>query len=223
MFGKDKTMEKLREICKDSGADFVMECRRMRNFAADALDQVDYCINKCPRAVVCAEGLKSIAQKAGMAGEPKLKAGDRIIIGMTPIGREETVAEVSPSGKWFRIAPGAWLSTEDIGSIEVLAPASTPPVMITGDELKTLGNTLGEVVHSEWMKARAEEKGWHHPRDCPVITHDGNESKDPHCPNCHTCMVPFADLPDSEKKLTMMYPGVFLVKLESMGYRIVKK
>jgi hypothetical protein len=43
------------------------------------------------------------------------------------------------------------------------------------------------------------------------------------CPNCHPCMRPYKDLPDSEKELPRAYPALFFNVLEELGYAIIHK
>lgn len=114
---------------------------------------------------------------------------------------------------------------------------------ITTEEMKEIRERLGEKVHELWMQKRALEKGWHDPKNCPKVSdierihqahiekHAGEVGKatvalvkgEPHCPNCHPCMVPYKDLPDSEKVLDRQYPMVFFQILEEIGYTVQKR
>jgi len=43
------------------------------------------------------------------------------------------------------------------------------------------------------------------------------------CTNCHSCMRPYAELPDSEKELDRAYPAEFFKILDEMGYMVTVK
>jgi hypothetical protein len=43
------------------------------------------------------------------------------------------------------------------------------------------------------------------------------------CPQCHDCMRPYKDLPDSEKELDRAYPAEFIKILDSMGFMLTVK
>lgn len=94
-------------------------------------------------------------------------------------------------------------------------------------ELAEITEKLGEAVHIAWMDKRKKEKGWHHPNECPncenkYISEPGIPPT-PNCSTCHPCMVPYKDLPDSEKELDRAYPRTFIKILGEMGYEIVQQ
>lgn len=99
---------------------------------------------------------------------------------------------------------------------------------IPEDELEIITEKMAEEVHNAWLKKRAKEKGWHHPKDCPVRKYVGysktQDEKPPRpCSACHDCMIPFSEVSDKEKELSRSYPAIFIKLLDIMGYDIVKK
>jgi hypothetical protein len=120
--------------------------------------------------------------------------------------------------------------------------------MLTEEDLWKLTEKMGEAVHIAWMEKRKKEKGWHAPEKCPgppicptcngtkeVTTPLNTGGSETHkcatcsgkgrvpCIACHPCMVPYKDLPDSEKELDRRYPIVLLRILNEMGYEVVSK
>jgi len=113
--------------------------------------------------------------------------------------------------------------------------------MPTEQELFEIGERMGEAAHVAWMEKRRKERGWHAPEDCPCFERDCgacggtkvnreghpcigcNGTGHAHCVNCHPCMRPYKDLPDSEKELNRPYPQVFMKILADMGYVVDKK
>lgn len=100
--------------------------------------------------------------------------------------------------------------------------------MLSKKELIEISERMGEAVHNAWMEKRKEEKGWHAPENCTQrfrpksqIRMSMNDSK--HCDNCHPCMRPYSELPDSEKELDRQYPKLFLQILDKMGYEVVRQ
>ena len=99
----------------------------------------------------------------------------------------------------------------------------------TETEIKKLSEEMGNAVHVAWMEKRKKEKGWHDPAECPTkkstpgfeLMQGPSDGK--HCPDCHPCMVPYAELPDSEKELDRAYPRIFIGILDKMGYKIERK
>lgn len=94
--------------------------------------------------------------------------------------------------------------------------------------LLEISERMGEAVHNAWMKKRKKEKGWHNPKDCP---NHPKGSKDfmktengvyLYCSNCHSCMRPYSELPESEKELDRKYPKLFFKILDDMAYTFVK-
>jgi hypothetical protein len=120
---------------------------------------------------------------------------------------------------------------EDLGAAEEIKKWLKETGSITPDEITTLTERMAEVVHQQWMEKRAKEKGWHSPEECPQHPARNNPAipwnllpKDAkYCENCHPCMRPYADLPDSEKDLDRAYPGEFFKILGEMGYMVTKK
>lgn len=125
--------------------------------------------------------------------------------------------------------------------------------MLNDNELVKISDIMGNAVHHKRMEKRAKEKGWHSPENCPerqnklcyhcksagAFTDTGKvccckfgqvdtrkecdlyEFKS--CKNCHPCMVPYSELPESEKELDRDYPREFIRALDILGYEIVKK
>jgi hypothetical protein len=103
--------------------------------------------------------------------------------------------------------------------------------MPTEQELFEIGERMGEAAHVAWMERRKKEKGWHNPDECPLrenhakvrlgLIPKGGSQK--FCPDCHPCMRPYKDLPDSEKEINRPYPQVFMKILADMGYVVEKK
>ena len=94
-----------------------------------------------------------------------------------------------------------------------------------------ISERMGEAVHNAWMEKRKKDKGWHNTNDCPGKTPDsalrmaGIDPKYPpkkFCDRCHPCMVPYKDLPDSEKELDREYPKLFFKILGDMGYQVIE-
>lgn len=118
--------------------------------------------------------------------------------------------------------------------------------------LPEIAEKLGEAVHNMWMAKRKAEKRWHSPEECPDkkkgcsncdhwndvdLCGKGHNIKKPSnhdcsdffprnlilCSQCHTCMRPYKDLPDSEKELDRAYPAEFIKILDSLGYMLTRK
>ncbi len=91
--------------------------------------------------------------------------------------------------------------------------------------IEQVAEKMGAKVHELWMAKRKAEKGWHSPEECSKRKQENNEtakSYELYCENCHTCMRPYSELPDSEKELARQYPQVFLDILREEGYKIIK-
>lgn len=85
-------------------------------------------------------------------------------------------------------------------------PIDTSGVDLT-DDLQQLVETLAESVHDGWAKRRIAE-GWTlgDQRDDEVKT--------------HPCLVPYVDLPDSEKDIDRGTVELTIKSLVAMGYRV---
>jgi len=99
-------------------------------------------------------------------------------------------------------------------------------IIISDDELEIITEKMAEGAHEAWLKKRAEEKGWHHPKDCPVL-HSTKKLRFPEvesgCSLCHQCMVPYEEVPEKDKELARAYPEIFIKALDQLGYKIVKE
>jgi len=99
------------------------------------------------------------------------------------------------------------------------------------EELMEISERMGNKVHKVWMEKRRKEKGWHSPEECPIrkaerISVNASMMGMPlgkFCDNCHPCMRPYKDLPDSVKELDREYPKVFLKILNEMGFQVIKR
>ena len=98
--------------------------------------------------------------------------------------------------------------------------------MIEPEKMKEISEKMGEAVHNAWMEKRKKEKGWHSPEECPsnrdsiVEVSIDHKPSSPRCPQCHPCMRPYKDLPESEKELDRQYPELFFKILEEMSYKV---
>jgi len=100
------------------------------------------------------------------------------------------------------------------------APKAPPAYVPSLDDLKVIREAMAKHAHDVWMKARAAEKGWHNPKDCPTKLNPINPVGD--CPLCHPCMVPYEELNKTEQDIDRAYPIAFLNILKDMGYMVVK-
>lgn len=111
----------------------------------------------------------------------------------------------------------------------------TKKALLSSVEIREISELMGEAVHNQWMELRKAEKGWHAPENCPAkesyaklqsLPEKQRPPKVPalgkYCDNCHPCMRPYKDLPESEKVLDRQYPALFLKVLKSKGYMIAR-
>lgn len=88
------------------------------------------------------------------------------------------------------------------------------PIDTTGvqlpEELVELAELLAKNTHDLWAQARLAE-GWTY-----GLTRDNQEKKNP-------CLVPYEELPDSEKEYDRRTSQEVLSVLYAMGYRLVKE
>lgn len=108
-------------------------------------------------------------------------------------------------------------------------PRPMPPDWMPNlEEFRVIREAMSKHAHDVWMKARATEKGWHNPKDCPRLKtlEPGQniplDSEGKRCPQCHPCMVPYEEMPKTEQDIDRAYPNAFLKILAQMGYVIAK-
>lgn len=87
-------------------------------------------------------------------------------------------------------------------------PIDTSGVLLT-DDLRSLTERLAENAHEIWAAQRMSD-GWRYgPR------RDDAKKE-------HPCMIPYGDLPDSEKEYDRKMAMETLKLIQALGYRIVK-
>ena len=96
------------------------------------------------------------------------------------------------------------------------------------EEIATITYKIGEAGHNLWLEKRAKEKGWHNPANCPLkiksnLPEEMKNQEGKFCNNCHPCMVPFGELPESERVVNNIYTETLLKVLDELNYEIVKK
>ena len=88
-------------------------------------------------------------------------------------------------------------------------PISTDSIILD-EELEKLSEEMAKNVHENWAKARMEE-GWSYgPQRDDAKKH-------------HPCLVPYDDLPDSEKEYDRITSRETLKFILSQGFEIKKK
>jgi hypothetical protein len=87
-------------------------------------------------------------------------------------------------------------------------PIDTDAVALPPD-LLTLTERLAEHAHDVWARQRISEGWTHGPNRDDAAKH-------------HPCLVPYPDLPDSEKEYDRLMATQSLKAIVALGYRIVK-